>query len=163
MQAVEQQYGRLDYALNNAGIAGERAVLHEYPTDTFDDVMAVNVRGVWLCMKHQLPLMLKHPELDAAIVVTSSTAGEGLRYAQTCTCVQCLAGAHTTQHHVAWSKLLCVSCDCWHAVACAVWPPWWRSACKMHACQGPVTAQRCQQHPDPQNASPGHHAQPGTP
>jgi NAD(P)-dependent dehydrogenase (short-subunit alcohol dehydrogenase family) len=77
MQAVEQQYGRLDYALNNAGIAGERAVLHKYPTDTFDDVMAVNVRGVWLCMKHQLPLMLKHPELDPAIVVTSSTAGEG--------------------------------------------------------------------------------------
>eukprot|EP00877_Chromochloris_zofingiensis_P004468 jgi/Chrzof1/14021/Cz08g21120.t1 len=71
---VRSKYGRLDYAHNNAGIEGDRAKTHEYSTDMFDRVMAVNARGVWLCMKYEIPLMLDTGN-DGAIVNTSSTAG----------------------------------------------------------------------------------------
>lgn len=69
------RFGRLDCCHNNAGIEGDRAPTHEYSTDMFDRVMAVNVRGVWLCMKHQIPLMLATANNEGAIVITSSTAG----------------------------------------------------------------------------------------
>jgi NAD(P)-dependent dehydrogenase (short-subunit alcohol dehydrogenase family) len=52
-------YGRLDYAYNNAGIGGEFAKVENYPTDDWDKVMAVNLRGVFLCMKYEIPYILK--------------------------------------------------------------------------------------------------------
>lgn len=75
MQEVTAKFGRLDFCLNNAGIEGCRALVHEYPTDVFDRVMSVNVRGVFLCLKHQVPLMLQNADGPGAIVITSSTAG----------------------------------------------------------------------------------------
>ncbi len=70
-----QQYGRLDYAHNNAGI-GVHALLHETSDEDFDRVVAVNLRGTFLGMKHQIRAMLANDMPHrGAIVNTSSNAG----------------------------------------------------------------------------------------
>lgn len=67
-------YGRLDYAFNNAGTTGGfRAPTHEYPEDTWDRIIDINLKGVWLCMRHEIPQMLKQG--GGAIVNTASAAG----------------------------------------------------------------------------------------
>ncbi|MBI2770160.1 MAG: SDR family oxidoreductase [Burkholderiales bacterium] len=66
-------WGRLDCAFNNAGIEEEHMRLAECSEETFDRIMAVNVKGVWLCMKHQLGQMLAQG--GGAIVNTASVAG----------------------------------------------------------------------------------------
>src|SRR5215510_14721730 len=72
-QAV-QTYGRLDCAHNNAGISGGgRALTAEYAEDTWHQVIAVNLTGVWLCMKYEIPQMLSQG--SGAIVNTASVAG----------------------------------------------------------------------------------------
>jgi NAD(P)-dependent dehydrogenase (short-subunit alcohol dehydrogenase family) len=54
-----ETFGRLDCAFNNAGTAGVAdQVVHEADEDDWDDVLATNLKGVWLCMKYQLPPML---------------------------------------------------------------------------------------------------------
>ncbi|WAF83659.1 SDR family oxidoreductase [Metapseudomonas otitidis] len=68
-------YGRLDYAFNNAGIEIEKGKLADGNEDEFDAIMGVNVKGVWLCMKHQIPQMLAQG--GGAIVNTASVAGIG--------------------------------------------------------------------------------------
>jgi len=73
-QAI-QAYGRLDYAYNNAGIEIEQGRLAEGSEAEFDAIMGVNVKGVWLCMKYQLPLLLAQG--GGAIVNTASVAGLG--------------------------------------------------------------------------------------
>ena len=50
-------YGRLDMAFNNAGIQAPPSDAADEPADTFDRVNAVNLRGVWACMKHELRQM----------------------------------------------------------------------------------------------------------
>lgn len=72
MQVTVETYGGLDFAVNNAGILPKFEPMHQKPTDSFDRVMAVNARGVFLCMKYEIPLML---EKGGAIVNTSSAAG----------------------------------------------------------------------------------------
>ena len=67
------RYGRVDIYLANAGIEGKFTPITEYPIDTFDRVIAVNVRGVWLGLKHVIPAMAKGG--GGSIVITSSTAG----------------------------------------------------------------------------------------
>jgi NAD(P)-dependent dehydrogenase (short-subunit alcohol dehydrogenase family) len=67
-----ERFGRLDYAHNNAGIGVHRR-LHETPDDDFDRVIAVNLRGTFLGMKHQIRHMLEAG--GGAIVNTSSNAG----------------------------------------------------------------------------------------
>ncbi len=59
IEKVVDSYGRLDYAYNNAGIGGEFAKVENYPTDDWDKVMAINLRGVFLCMKYEIPHILK--------------------------------------------------------------------------------------------------------
>ncbi len=71
-QAV-QTYGRLDCAHNNAGIEGPGAPTVEYAEEMWDRVIAINLKGVWLCMKYEIPQMLKNG--GGAIVNTASTAG----------------------------------------------------------------------------------------
>jgi NAD(P)-dependent dehydrogenase (short-subunit alcohol dehydrogenase family) len=66
-------YGRLDYAFNNAGIDIEKNKLADGSEAEFDAIMDVNVKGVWLCMKHQIPVMLAQG--GGAIVNTASVAG----------------------------------------------------------------------------------------
>jgi NAD(P)-dependent dehydrogenase (short-subunit alcohol dehydrogenase family) len=74
---VVERYGRLDYAHNNAGI-GVHRLLHETEDEEFDRVIAVNLRGTFLGMKHQIRQMLSQndgPPARGAIVNTSSNAG----------------------------------------------------------------------------------------
>jgi NAD(P)-dependent dehydrogenase (short-subunit alcohol dehydrogenase family) len=72
-KAVET-YGRLDCAHNNAGIGSRpRAPLHECTEGTWDRVLAINLKGVWLCMKHEIIQMLKQG--SGTIVNTASIMG----------------------------------------------------------------------------------------
>lgn len=66
-------WGRLDCAFNNAGIEIEHLPLAESDEATFDRLMSVNVKGVWLCMKHEIRQMLAQG--GGAIVNTASVAG----------------------------------------------------------------------------------------
>jgi NAD(P)-dependent dehydrogenase (short-subunit alcohol dehydrogenase family) len=75
MTEAVQAYGRVDYAFNNAGIEIEKGKLAEGSEAEFDAIMGVNVKGVWLCMKYQLPVMLAQG--GGAIVNTASVAGLG--------------------------------------------------------------------------------------
>lgn len=70
---VISTYGRLDYAVNNAGIEGATAPTHECTEDNFDKTIGVNLKGVWLCMKNEIPLMLQ--QNGGAIVNIASIAG----------------------------------------------------------------------------------------
>jgi NAD(P)-dependent dehydrogenase (short-subunit alcohol dehydrogenase family) len=75
-QAVDtavRAYGRLDYGFNNAGIEGQQLPTAEYPEDTFRRVLDINLVGVWLCMKHELAVMLKQG--SGAIVNCASILG----------------------------------------------------------------------------------------
>ena len=67
-------YGRLDYACNNAGVAGAMAPLHQYSEEKWDEVVDINLKGVWLCMKYQIPAMLEN-STGGAIVNIASTCG----------------------------------------------------------------------------------------
>jgi NAD(P)-dependent dehydrogenase (short-subunit alcohol dehydrogenase family) len=66
-------YGRLDCAFNNAGIEGVVKPTVEYGEADWDRVLAINLKGVWLCMKAELQQMLKQG--SGAIVNTASVAG----------------------------------------------------------------------------------------
>ena len=68
-----EKYGAIDCFHNNAGIEGSVAPTHEYDEDMFDRVMAVNVKGVFLGLRHVLPVMLKQGR--GAVVNTASVAG----------------------------------------------------------------------------------------
>ncbi|WP_424217589.1 SDR family NAD(P)-dependent oxidoreductase (plasmid) [Streptomyces sp. BI20] len=70
--AVEE-HGRLDAAFNNAGWATAGTLLHETEDEVFDKVVDVNLRGVWNCLKRQLPVMAAAGA--GAVVNTSSVAG----------------------------------------------------------------------------------------
>ena len=72
--ACVTNYGGLDYAVNNAGIEGTPFTLAaEYEEEIWDKVIDINLKGVWLCMKYEIPEMLKHGQ--GAIVNMSSVAG----------------------------------------------------------------------------------------
>jgi NAD(P)-dependent dehydrogenase (short-subunit alcohol dehydrogenase family) len=74
IQTTLTTYGRLDYAHNNAGILpGQRADIATYPEAVWDQVLATNLTGVWLCMKYEIPAMLQHG--GGAIVNTASDVG----------------------------------------------------------------------------------------
>jgi NAD(P)-dependent dehydrogenase (short-subunit alcohol dehydrogenase family) len=73
IHATVEAYGRLDAAHNNAGIEGVRAPMADFPEEEFDRVLAVDLKGVWLCMKFEIQQMLKQG--GGAIVNTSSIAG----------------------------------------------------------------------------------------
>lgn len=75
MATTLEAYSRLDYAFNNAGIEIEQGRLADGSEAEFDAIMGVNVKGVWLCMKYQLPLLLAQG--GGAIVNTASVAGLG--------------------------------------------------------------------------------------
>jgi len=66
-------YGRIDAFFNNAGIEGIVTPTQEYDEDIFDKVIAVNLKGVFLGLRHVLPVMLK--QNSGSIVNTASVAG----------------------------------------------------------------------------------------
>ncbi|MFO7180740.1 MAG: SDR family oxidoreductase [Pseudomonadota bacterium] len=67
-------FGRLDYAFNNAGIEGSLGATAGCSEENFDRVLAVNLKGLWLCMRREIAQMLTQPE-GGAIVNMSSVAG----------------------------------------------------------------------------------------
>ena len=74
VSACVTEYGRLDYAVNNAGIIGTPEIrAEEYEEAVWDEVVDINLKGVWLCMKYEIPEMLKRGK--SAIVNMSSVAG----------------------------------------------------------------------------------------
>ncbi|HEX3862331.1 MAG TPA: glucose 1-dehydrogenase [Stellaceae bacterium] len=78
VQDTLSAYGRLDCAFNNAGIAGYQVNASgkktaDWPEEAFDRMIAVNLKGVWLCMRDEIRHMLVHGR--GAIVNTGSIAG----------------------------------------------------------------------------------------
>jgi NAD(P)-dependent dehydrogenase (short-subunit alcohol dehydrogenase family) len=73
VQTAIDRYGGIDVYFANAGVEGVVAPITEYPDDVFDRVMAVNVRGVWLGLKHVMAQM--QPRGGGSIIITSSIAG----------------------------------------------------------------------------------------
>ena len=78
IDSVVRTYGRLDCAFNNAGIAGWQVEAAgkktaEWSEEAFDRMIAVNLKGVWLCLRHELPQM--QTQGSGAIVNTGSIAG----------------------------------------------------------------------------------------
>ena len=72
MAATLQEFGQLHGAFNNAGIGAPTLPLADMSEDDFDRVVAVDLKGVWLCMKHELLHLQQH---GGAIVNNASVAG----------------------------------------------------------------------------------------
>jgi NAD(P)-dependent dehydrogenase (short-subunit alcohol dehydrogenase family) len=73
VETAVKTFGRLDCAFNNAGISGQIARTADESEENFDRVIAINLRGVWLCMKYEIRQMVKQG--GGAIVNTASAAG----------------------------------------------------------------------------------------
>ena len=73
IQKTISVYGRLDFAFNNAGIEGTSATITECTEENWDKTIGVNLKGIWGCMKYEIPEMLKHG--NGAIVNCASIAG----------------------------------------------------------------------------------------
>ena len=73
VEKTVKQYNRLDYAFNNAGIEEMTTPLVDQTSEVFDQIMNVNVKGVWLSMKYEIPEMIRTG--GGAIVNNSSVAG----------------------------------------------------------------------------------------
>ena len=73
VHAAVERYGGIDILLANAGVECSVTSIADCPVDSFDKVMAVNVRGVWLALKYAIPEIAKRG--GGSIVITSSIAG----------------------------------------------------------------------------------------
>lgn len=75
VETVLERYGRIDVLVNNAGISGspEATILHTTPVDEWDRVLAVNVRGPYLCSRAVLPTMIEQG--SGHIITIASVAG----------------------------------------------------------------------------------------
>ena len=73
IQKAISTYGQLDYAFNNAGIEGTSATVTECTEENWDKTISVNLKGIWACMKYEIPEILKHG--SGAIVNCASIAG----------------------------------------------------------------------------------------
>lgn len=85
VHATETAYGRLDCAFNNAGINEEHGPLTDCTEAQWDRILGVNLKGMWLCMKYEIPLMMRSG--GGAIVNNASVVG--------------LVGSHGTPAYVA--------------------------------------------------------------
>jgi NAD(P)-dependent dehydrogenase (short-subunit alcohol dehydrogenase family) len=68
-----QTYGRLDFGINNAGIEGVQIAMQDLAESDWDRTIAINLKGIWLCMKYEIPYILR--QKNGAIVNTASIAG----------------------------------------------------------------------------------------
>jgi len=72
-ERVIEEFGRIDCAFNNAGIGGPITPMGVYPDDAWEEVIASDLRSIWLCMKHEIGQMLKQG--GGTIVNCSSVVG----------------------------------------------------------------------------------------
>ncbi|MBD3628492.1 SDR family NAD(P)-dependent oxidoreductase [Cyclobacterium sp.] len=70
---VKTEWGRIDILFLNAGTEGVVKTMEHYPEETFDQVIGVNVKGVWLGMKYAFPIM--KTDGGGSVIITSSVAG----------------------------------------------------------------------------------------
>jgi NAD(P)-dependent dehydrogenase (short-subunit alcohol dehydrogenase family) len=70
---AEQRFGKVDILFLNAGIEGVVKSMTDYPEETYDQVMGVNVKGVWLGMKYGFPVLERAG--GGSVIITSSVAG----------------------------------------------------------------------------------------
>lgn len=70
IETIEHRHGRLDYSFNNAGVLDPLVPLTHATEADWDATVDINLKGIWLCMKHEIPLMLRGG--GGAIVNTSS-------------------------------------------------------------------------------------------
>lgn len=73
IEKIVSEYGRLDYACNNAGIGGAQNLTGEYSLADWNKVIEINLTGVWLCMRYEIPQMLQQG--GGAIVNMASILG----------------------------------------------------------------------------------------
>ncbi len=73
VKAALDRFGGLDIFLANAGVEGATATIEDYPLDVFDQVMAINIRGVFLGLKATIPALRKRG--GGSIIITSSIGG----------------------------------------------------------------------------------------
>jgi NAD(P)-dependent dehydrogenase (short-subunit alcohol dehydrogenase family) len=73
IKTVEQKFGGIDSFIANAGVEGATSAISDYPLDVFDQVIAINVRGVFLGLKYAIPALKKKP--GGSIIITSSIGG----------------------------------------------------------------------------------------
>lgn len=73
VEKIVTTFGRLDFAFNNAGIEGTSASIQECTEENWDKTIGVNLKGIWACMKYEIPEMLKQGK--GVIVNCSSIAG----------------------------------------------------------------------------------------
>lgn len=73
-RAVER-FGRLDCAFNNAGVENKAAPVHEIALDDWDRILDINLRGTFVCMKHEIAQMLR----QGGGVVVNTSSGAGIR------------------------------------------------------------------------------------
>jgi NAD(P)-dependent dehydrogenase (short-subunit alcohol dehydrogenase family) len=73
VRTVVERYGRLDIAFNNAGFQEKRAPIEQQADSVYDELFDANVRSVFLCLRHQLPVMFAHGE--GRIVINASVSG----------------------------------------------------------------------------------------
>jgi NAD(P)-dependent dehydrogenase (short-subunit alcohol dehydrogenase family) len=73
IKQLDDRFGRLDVAFNNAGVENKAAPVHEIDLAEWDRILGINLRGTFICMKHELAQMVKQG--GGAVVNTSSGAG----------------------------------------------------------------------------------------
>ncbi len=72
---VVETFGRLDIAFNNAGVENKAAPVHEIALDEWDRILDINLRGTFVCMKHELAQMVR----QGGGVVVNTSSGAGVR------------------------------------------------------------------------------------
>jgi NAD(P)-dependent dehydrogenase (short-subunit alcohol dehydrogenase family) len=77
VERVVAELGRLDCAFNNAATEGVLRPTADVTEEEYDAIMAANLKGVWLCMKHEIRQMLRQAPAGGAVVNTSSVNGLG--------------------------------------------------------------------------------------
>ena len=110
ISAAAGSLGGFTAAINCAGVEGSRARLHDYDDATFDRVMAVNVRGVYLSMKHEVRQMLATGR-GGAIVNIASTAGTAPfpEFTPYCASKYAVVGSECTNDCLV-TYVVCVAC-----------------------------------------------------
>lgn len=100
VNAAAERFGRIDVLFSNAGTEGRIASLVDTPIEAFDQVLAVNVRGVWLSLRYVMPVMGKTG--GGSIIITSSIAG-----------LRGFAGltAYTTSKHAVVGLMRCAALE----------------------------------------------------